>query len=249
MRKFFHALRLFLAACVVTACTPARTGVIGNTLTTNVRPVISITGNSPFSVRSHGRITADGGPTTTTGPAYVTFDYAFFTPDGATPGFAYAAIARIQNENGWAFQPPAPFTGAFSSSDTTLGGFAWSVQLLRVPSAGDWASGVWEDLGGGGTDAWLAKRWIAHLNGGTRAIMEYREPWPETIPALSTDVTLLASGAADAILRFNARADTVFSVAKKGGDFTGERPKPAPSSRIALNVPRLVGALITLDHN
>ena len=78
MQAFFRCIRLLFATLVVAACTPARTGVIGDTLTTNVKPFISITGLAPLRVSAHGRqwlgaATNQMGTTVT-----VSFDYAVF---------------------------------------------------------------------------------------------------------------------------------------------------------------------------
>lgn len=250
MRRLFQSLRLLLAACLLTACTPARTGVIGNTLTTNVKPEISITGQDPLVIRASGRLRPNSGMATTSDSADFTFDYAFFTESNAEKRFAYAAIVRIDNEGQWLFQPPARFDGAFGVSERMVGGFQWSIQLLRVSSDKDWASGVWSDVNGGAPasetpEFWLAKRWITHLNSATRAVMEYREPWPGNLAVLGQDTVLVSDSAAAILQQFDARAEAAFLVEKKRGEFDKNAPQPqATKPRIPINIAKLVGTII-----
>ena len=250
MRRFFQSLRLLLAACVLTACTPARTGVIGNTLTTNVKSSISITGQDSLVVRAHGRLYPDSGPTRTTRTATLSFDYAFFTSEARSDCFAYAAIVRIDDDKGWIFRPPARFPGAFSVADVSFGGFQWSEQILRSPAENDWPAAVWEELGGEKHDFWLAKRWVAHLDGTTRAIMEYREPWPVAMTFLSADTVVFTGQSGEALAAFIKRADAAFAVEQKGGDFGKKAPEQRPAATsVQVSAPNLVGIVDPVDHN
>ena len=250
MRHLFQSLRLLLAACLLTACTPARTGIIGNTLTTNVKPGISITGQSGLTVESHGRMRPRSAATTTTAIADFTVDYAFFTDADDAGRFAYAAIVRIDAEKQWYFQPPRPFDEAFQVSDSTEGGFHWSAQLLRVASDKDWANGLWMDMGGDSPTHWLAKRWVTHLNDTTRAIMEYREPWPEGMNTLPTNTLLLTESAAATLQAFIARADAAFLAEKKLGEFNkSEQPAKATTPRVPMDIARMAGTIIDRHNN
>ncbi|SBV94946.1 exported hypothetical protein [uncultured delta proteobacterium] len=250
MRRFFHSLRLLLAACILTACTPARTGVIGNTLTTNVKPEISITGQAPLTIQASGRLRPNSGMATISDSADFTFDYAFFMANTAEQRFAYAAIVRIDNEGRWLFQPPARFDGAFAVNDRIIGGFQWSIQLLRVSSDKDWGSAVWSDVNGGAPasgmpEFWLAKRWITHLNSTTRAVMEYREPWPGNLAVLGADTVIVSDSTAAILQQFDARADAAFLVEKKRGEFDTNTPQPQTSKpRVPVNMAKLVGTVI-----
>lgn len=255
MRRFFQSFRLLLAACLLTACTPARTGVIGNTLTTNVKPEISITGQAPLAVRASGRLRPNSGMGAISDSADFTFDYAFFADNNAEQRFAYAAIVRIDNERRWLFQPPARFDGAFAVSDRIVGGFQWSIQLLRISSDKDWASDVWKSLDGdapasGEPEFWLAKRWITHLNDTTRALMEYREPWPGNVAVLGEDTVLLSDSAAATLQQFDARAETAFLVEKKRGEFDANTPQPkAAKPRVPVNIAAMAGTVIDRHDN
>jgi hypothetical protein len=249
MRHIFHTLRLLLAACLLTACTPARTGVIGNTLTTNVKPAISITGQSGLTIQTHGRMRPNSGTTTTSTTADLTLDYAVFTDATDVKRFAYAAIVRIDNEKQWNFQPPTAFDDAFIVSDSAQGGFQWSMQLLRVASDKDWASGVWADTGRDVPEFWLVKRWVAHCNSTTRAIMEYREPWPEGLSLMASKTLILSDSAAALLQNFTARADAAFLVEKKSGEFDTNTPQSkATTPRIPMNIPKTVGTIIDLQN-
>lgn len=249
MRRLFQNFRLLLAACLITACTPARTGVIGNTLTTNVKPEISITGQAPLLLQSSGRLRPNSGMTTTSDSVGFTFDYAFFTDNNAEERFAYAAIVRIDNA-GWLFHPPARFDGAFALNDRNLGDFHWTVQLLRVAGDNDWASGVWEDASKGGVTTgtpkfWLAKRWVAHLDDTARAVMEYREPWPDVLRMLNETMPLLSDSAAAFLQQFEVRADSAFVVEKKRGEFDRNMPQPKTvQSRFPVSIATTVGTIM-----
>ena len=244
MRRFFHMLRLFLAAVLVTACTPSRTGVIGNTLTTNTKPVISITGQAPLVVRAHGRLNPESGPTPGTGTASLFFDYAFFMPTDTARCFAYAAIVRITGDTFWRFQPPTAFPGTFSEAQVHLGGFAWSEQFLRVSETNDWGCALYRENGGTAAEFWLAKRWVAHLNDATRAVMEYREPWPEDL-RLIQGTLIMSDSAAEALTAFSARADAAFMVERKAGDFSGQdKARPGKGTAAVPDIPKLVGEVL-----
>jgi len=250
MRRLFQSLRLLFAACVLTACTPARTGIIGNTLTTNVKPSISITGLNSLTVQAHGRLYPDSGRALTPGASILSFDYAFFTDETQPDCFAYAAIVRISNEERWIFHPPTRFAEAFSTAEVSFGGFQWSEQLLRSSCEKDWPSAVWEELEGKTHKYWLTKRWIAHLDGTTRAVMEYREPWPEAMVFLNANAVVFSEKSGDTLTAFIKRADTAFSVEQKGGDFSKNAlaPRPATTS-VPINVIKLVGEVFPVDHN
>lgn len=250
MRRFFQSLRFLLAACILTACTPARTGVIGNTLTTNVKPSISITGEDSLTVRAHGRLYPSSGPAMAAGTATLSFDYAFFTSAGRPDCFAYAAIVRVTNNEAWMFQPPARFPDAFSVTDVSFGGFQWSEQLLRIPVENDWPTAVLEELGGEKRKYWLAKRWVAHLDGANRAIMEYREPWPDAITLLSADTVVFTGEAGETLNAFIKRADAAFSVEQKGGDFGKNAPESHPAAtRVPVNASKLIGEVFPVNRN
>ena len=225
MQGFFRFIRPLFAACVLAACTPARTGVIGNTLTTNVKPRISITGLAPLGLLSHGRQWTRAATDVTAITAPVTLDYAVFADSrpNAPPSLAHAAIARIEDPGRWRFMPSADSVEAFSASRAKLDGMDFVVQLLREPAADDWAGGVWRESGYAVPEYWLAKRWVAHMDDATRAVMEYREPWPDCLPEFLPGMVMVSESAYQCLNEFVFRADAAFLVERKGGDFkTGE---------------------------
>jgi len=250
MRHIFHTLRLLLAACLFTACTPARTGIIGNTLTTNVKPAISITGQNGLTIQAHGRMRPNSGTTTTATTADLTFDYAVFTDANNAGRFAYAAIVRIDNDKQWNFQPQVTFDNAFIVTSSAKGGFEWSMQMLRVASDKDWASEVWTDMGGDTPEFWLVQRWVAHCNSTTRAVMEYREPWPEGLSLMTSKTLILSDTAATILQHFTDRADAAFLVEKKLGEFDANAPRlKTITPHTPVNIPKMVGTLIDLHNN
>ena len=256
MHRIFKNIRLLFAACLLTACTPARTGVIGNTLTTNVKPAISITGQSSFVVKAHGTLRPETATDNATAREMVVFDYAFFadkTPSETTSAnrFAYAAIARVSTPKAWRFQPPAKADGALSAKTVTIKEVAFFEQILRVASQDDWGSEVWEENGNSVPRYWLAKRWVAHLNDEVRAVMEYREEWPAEMNAVSEDLIILNGNAGKALLAFNKRADAAFSVEKREGDFAGTQTPPSEYSVSSKspNITKLVGEVVTTGND
>jgi len=249
MHSFFRSARVLAATLLLAACTPARTGVINNTLTTNVKPEISITGMAPFSVRNHGRMLVESGPPSGEGTASLAVDYAFFADKDHMDRLAYAAIVRITNDTFWYFQPPAKFDEAFSESRQPLGGYQWSEQLLRIAPEKDWASGAWEDQGGSVPEFWLVKRWVTHLNKSVRAVMEYREPWPAAMRVFSGAI-IVSDDANTALQEFLGRADTAFAVEKKRGEFDNNSPRTTTAkSRIPLNVAKTIGTVIQSNNS
>ena len=254
MHAFFRHLRLFFAACLLTACSPARTGIIGNTLTTNVKPAVSITGASSFTVMAHGKLWPEVSTDIATAREMLSFDFALFADAGImktakqADRFAYAAIIRISGTNAWRFQPTTRSADAFTTGDIVLDGIDWDWQLMRTPSRNDWPSAVWEKNGKDLPQFWLAKRWTAHLNDSVRAVMEYREPWPECIHAVSRDMLIMPGMAGDCLKTFIERADAAFTVEKKRGNF--QSGESAPPSMLALpstppNLTRLVGEVVS----
>lgn len=251
VNRFFKNIRLLLAACLLAACSPARTGVLGNTLTTNVKPPISITGQGTLVVKAHGTLRPDTATDSLTVRESVAFNYAFYA-DGSPPAdapsnrFAYAVIARVSNTKLWRFQPPEKMNGAFSEQTVVLNGIGFSEQLLRVSSEKDWGSGVWRENGRPVPDYWLAKRWVTHLDEGTRAVMEYREEWPDAMSYVSAEMIVLGGSAGEALSAFIKRADAAFLAEKKAGDFN-QAETPPSVYRVPQKDPdvaRLVGEVI-----
>ncbi|MCL1915922.1 MAG: DUF4851 domain-containing protein [Desulfovibrionaceae bacterium] len=227
MQGFFRFIRPLLAALVLAACTPARTGVIGNTLTTNVKPRISITGLAPLGLLSHGSQRFRAATDVTAITAAVTLNFAVFADlrPNAPPSMAHAAIARFEDPARWRFLPSADSLEAFSASRTKLDGMDFVVQLLRTPAADDWTGGLWRDGGYAVPEYWLVKRWVAHLDDAARAVMEYREPWPDCLPEFLPGVVMVSESAYQCLNEFVTRADAAFLVERKGGDFkSGEAP-------------------------
>lgn len=252
MRRFFHSVRVVLTACLLTACAPARTGVIGNTLTTNVKPYISITALPPFSVLAHGTLRPETETDRMGSREMTIFNYAVYADADAHSGpvsrFAYAAITRLEHANIWRFQPPTPSGAALYAGNTSMDGIAFTHQVLRVGD--DWGSRIWRENGRETPEYWIAKRWTAFMNDGIMAVMEYREPWPEALTPLSPNLTVISGPAGEALLTFSRRADAVFMVEKKGGTFDKNSPTPPQ----VLTVPRdpdiaaLVGEVVTTGH-
>ena len=252
MSPFFRNMCLLFAAVLPAACSEARTEVVGNTLATNVKPYISITGAAPLVVQGHGRLWPLVATDTTSAGATASFDYALYadTDNGPVTRYAYAAITRLSQPKGWRFTPQSSrFDGAFSVSNRS----GWNEQLLRVPREGDWSSDIWKSNGRAVPEYWLAKRVVTNMTDAVRVVMEYREPWPDVIDVVSLDIVSLRGAGAEELRAFIARADAAFVVEKKKGAFTsGVR---APQATLVVtqtqipDYPKLVGAVVAIADN
>ncbi|MDL2272470.1 DUF4851 domain-containing protein [Desulfovibrio sp. OttesenSCG-928-I05] len=211
--------RLLLAFCLLTAgalcaCSPARTGTVGNTLTTNTRPQISMTANTPLQRADSGTLwVAAKNSGHSMNPPMVEFSYALFADSAASQGgpvtvSAHALLMRLPDSRLWRFSPDSwpqfqtlPF-GASASGD-----LLWPARLLRVPAEGDWISEMWKTNGREVPEFWLAKRWADTLGETAKGIMEYREPWPDGL-----DETMMFGESAELVAAFIKRADAAFSM-------------------------------------
>ncbi len=249
MPEFFKRFRLLLPALLLAACSPARTGLIGNTLTTNVRPLISITAQPPLTPLAHGRLHASGYGPAKNDPVALSFDFALFAdpeveartgsaePGAAVERFSLAAILRI-TEQSLQFQPKGQKAyNAFSISKVRLNGIDWTEELLRISSGGDWAAAVWRENGRAVPEFWLTKRWTAHLADRTIAVMEYREAWPACLAPISRDVLIQNDPGGTCLQDFLNRADAAFRADRSGGDFKGEVKTPPSSLRLPREMP------------
>lgn len=227
MHPFFRNLCLVFAAFLPATCSSAKTEVIGNTLTTNVKPYISITGAAPLSVQGHGRLIPDVGSATSSIKASVQFDYAIYadSESGAVGKYGYAAIVRLRDANLWRFLPQSEYSKSGGAFHLAHKG-EWTEQLLRVNAdSKDWSSAVWTANNREIPQVWLAKRWSQNLNETIRVVMEYREPWPDDLGEDPVNLPTAEGGAE--LAAFVARADKAFSAEKKAGDFKAGIPTPA----------------------
>lgn len=231
MKTLFHLLAVFSASLLLAACSPARTGVVNGTLTTNVRPAVSISANAPFVLADSGRLWLSPVTNAVPGLADASFDYAVYTDPSVSPAsrFAYAAIIRLQDMETWNFTPQRSLPGAFGAKQRTAriahGGFMYT---LHVPSGhadaalgGDWASDLLAANGVTPPSAWIAKRWVYDVDRGARAIAEYREPWPADLDVPEEDLLLVGSEDLEFLRDFERRALAAFSMTADIGDFPG----------------------------
>ncbi len=219
---------LAAALALLAACSPVRTGVTGNTLTTNASPSASVTANAPFALAGHGRLWVTPASDAMGNSTSASFDYAIYT-DAATPparGFAYAAIIRLTDKENWFFEPQTwKLPGAlYMRSESGPIGLAWTTQVLSVPSAyDDWISDLWRTNKQDVPETWIAKRWIASMDDGMRVLVEYREAWPQCAEEFTPGLPLTSKE--DMCLRdFGKRADAVFTVAPGATDLGAAAP-------------------------
>lgn len=250
MRRLLISICL-LATGALCACTAARTGTVGNTLTTNTRPQVSLTANAPLQRASSGTLWVVGtNSARSMNPPMVELSYALFAqgaPDqnGPVTASAHAFIMRLPDEN-WHFSPDSwphfqvlPFGGTASA-----GNLPWPGRLLRVPAEGDWISDMWKANGRDVPEFWLAKRWAETLGETAKGVMEYREPWPEGL-----DETMVFGKGAEQLAEFVKRADAAFTMTT---EYTG-LPETAPANSLTLpalqpDTLRLVGDIDATDR-
>ena len=78
-------------------------------------------------------------------------------------------------------------------------------------------------------------------------MLEYREPWPDSLPELSRGAVLINEAAALRLREFMARADAAFLVERKAGTFT--TGNAAPASLLAVpktppDVQKIMGGIV-----
>lgn len=259
MRGLIPSLVAALAALVSCSADAARTGVVGNTLTTNVRPYVSVRLDTAFTLLGAGKTLLAAKTDITTDEAAVWLHYAMFAADagdGPQKRFAWTAVARLETPKAWRFQPGGTFPGAFSANVPGLEpAFAgqWSGSLLRITADGDWTSGVLAENAQAAPNAWLAARWILHLNDATKVLAEYREPWPEDIdPQNMADPRFLRDAALDYFDAFTRRAKAAFTVTKDKGDFKTASETPLPHFALPRSRPvvaQLIGEVVSLGND
>ncbi|MCC8193469.1 MAG: DUF4851 domain-containing protein [Deltaproteobacteria bacterium] len=254
MKTCARILSVFFAGLLLAGCSPARTGVVDNALTTNRRPAVSIKAAAPFSLADCGRVWVAPKTDLFPGAANASFDYALYTDDTASPvsKMAYAAIIRLENPEDWNFVPqgktvPGSFGARKKVESVDREGFIYTV---HVPSAGDWASELLATNGRAVPEAWIAKRWLFSLDSGARGLAEYREPWPADLDVPESDIMLLRASHADFLREFERRAFAAFIFGSEPGDF----PSPPPASKwlaapVLPDVTRLAGPIISVDRS
>lgn len=228
MKPSLRVSIFFLTLSLLVACSPARTGVVDGTLTTNMRPAMEISANTPFVLADSGRVWTQPRTDMMTPVANASFDYAVYTDPAVSPAqrMAYAAIIRLEDRTHWMFLPQgASLPGAFGGRKASpLLGREGDVQNLCVVSEGDWTSDLLTANGTTPPAMWLAKRWVFALDQEVRAMAEYREPWPEGLEKPEVNIALLRDKDAQYIRAFEQRALEVFNFTADSGCFSSSPP-------------------------
>lgn len=254
MKPYARIVVLVAASALLAACSPARTGVVNGTLTTNLRPAISISANAPLALADSGRVWVSPKTHEVLGAATASFDYAVYTDSSASPAakFAYAAIIRLEDMKDWNFVPqgkslPGSFSAKKKVDPQSREG---TLYTLHVPSAGDWASEFLAVNGIPVPGAWIAKRWVFSLDTGFRALAEYREPWPADLEIPDSDIILLRDSQAEFLREFERRAIASFAFDPAAGDFAAAPPAAAwKQSPVLPDVAKLAGEIIYNDRS
>jgi hypothetical protein len=254
MKLHFRTVFLLFAVGALAACSPARTGVINDTLTTTYKPGLAITTNKPLALASSGKIWAPVKGDDIAAISSAIFDYALYVDPTVSPAekFAYAAFIRLEDKARWMFQPQGHgLPGQFGAGKSVLPeGREGKIYTLHVPSQNDWASDVLRENGHTPPEAWLVKLWVYSLDSDARAMAEYREPWPEYFEVPSSDIMLLNDTSADFLRNFEKRAVAAFVFDATSADFSGV-PQSAPAwktPRVDPDAERLVGDIIRITH-
>ena len=253
MKIVMRLILLLAASLLVAACSPARTGVSGNALTTNLSPGIAIEPQSPLQLVDSGRMWVSPKTNLLPGAATASYDYALFADPSIAPSsaFAYGAIIRLENKDRWEFVPqgktlPDSFGGREKITDAGREGFLYT---LHVPSAGDWASELLIANGKSAPEAWVAKRWLFSLDSATRALAEYREPWPAGLDVPDSDILLLHSEQVEFLRAFGQRARAAFRFSPESRAFAGTPPSATwAASPVHPDVSRLAGDVLAVEH-
>lgn len=255
MNTYSRASMVFFVCLLLAACSPARTGVVNGTLTTNVRPAVTIRANAPFVLADSGRIWVSPTTDSLLGAADATFDYAVYRDPALSPAqrFAYASIIRFEDMESWNFVSLGRLPGSFGAiKPVDLVGRGGFIYTLYVPSAGDWASDMLANNGVEPPEAWIAQRWVIDLDKGARALAEYREPWPATMDVPASDILLIGDKDHMFLRNFEQRAIAAFSFSLERGDFTDAAAQSSTWQRSSLHpdVARLAGEIIRIvDHD
>ena len=220
-------MSLFSRCCILAAitvllgaCSPARTGVSGSTLTMNTTPGIRITAAAPFSPTDHGSLWVTPRTDSMTDSPLASFTYAVYANSAQPDAVAYAAIVTLSDAVNWGFTPqPQKLPFSFGPLHPVAEhGLFGSVQNLCIPASSDWASEFLQAKGAKTPGAWLAQRWVYDLGQGIRAIAEYREPKPDWLDASSRDILLVDEKDLTALREFQKRATVVFTASPLSGD-------------------------------
>lgn len=255
MKTYTRMAAILAASVLLAACGGQKTGVLNNTLTTNLKPAITITAHAPFAMMDAGRVWAAPKTDVTPGMADTSFDYAVYASPSVpvSTAFAYAAIIRLDAGDKWEFVPKGNrIQGSFGARKKVApANRDGAVYTLHVPSEGDWASALLTENGHAVPEAWIAKRWMFSLDSSSRAVAEYREPWPAGLDVPEDDIMLLRESHAVFLQEFETRAFAAFSFDTSVGDFGETSPQVSSwkKSPVPPNVERLAGDVIQVDHS
>ena len=212
---------LVLALLGLAACSPARTGVTGNTLTTNIHPPVSMTAGADFALHGSGTlwVNATSMPRLMN-PPLASLGYAVFSrsQSGPVTESAHAFILHLQDAQAWRFAPDSWPLYQSLGSPRSMGedSVTWTSRILRVPARGDWISDAWLAAGREVPEFWIAKRWASLQSDSIKTVLEYREPWPASFESFdSLDLLLGGVEAQQDLQGFLARAGKAFTVSRE----------------------------------
>lgn len=256
MKAYTRVMTIVAASLLLAACNGAKTGVLPDgTLSTNLRPAISIKANAPFVLADAGRLWVSPKTDVLPGSTTASFDYAVYADPSSSSAssFAYAAILKLSDNESWEFVPqgnglPGIFGGRKGEAAVSNG----YIYTLHVPASRDWASEFLAANGVAVPEAWVAKRWLFSLDKDVRALAEYREPWPDGLDAPNgSDLILLGEGQAAFLRDFDRRAVSSFSFAPESDAFEGVSPRVSAWKKAPVlpDIARLMGDVIQRDRS
>jgi len=223
-------------------CAPPLTPVNGNTLYHDAYPNISVSAKAPLQLLDAGKEWSSLQSDSLTLQPLASFTYALYsaTTQGPVTVHAHALIVQPTDINRWLFLlDNYKLLNSLHYSEIARGGHGWNVQLLRVPSEQDWASGMWQANQRSVPEVWLAKRFFATPDKATRVVAEYREPWPSCLKLEAPDLT---GTPAECLAGFLQRADAAFSLNETPIPAApGNPPKLPNKSAIAPDLAAMAG--------
>ena len=230
---------------LMVSCKPVGPGVVGNTLSVASYPSGSITANAPLALAGQGQLWATFETEYMNASPSGQISYALYasTMEGPVARHAHAMVVTLNSSNAWYFQPESskePHVLSFSKKE--INGYTWTIQLMPVPAERDWFSALWQANGRETPERWLAQRYSATPDSGTRLVAEYREPWPPCLDEAEGNPLMVQRSC---IGGFLDRANAAFTLDRVPADL--ENAPPAASAlrvpELRMNTKKLVGEL------
>ncbi|SBV97548.1 exported hypothetical protein [uncultured delta proteobacterium] len=247
-------LALAVACLCLFGCAAAFNGISGSTLVRTDYPRLTVGANPPLILQGYGRQWVSL-PTDYLGlePSGI-MDFAVYgdeggngSGEGAITRHAHAFVVTPSDDRRWYFRPESnkPF-GGLALGRKDIGGYSWTVQVLRVDGEKDWFSAMWRASGRETPPLWLARRFSATPDRAVRVVAEYREPWPECLDPEAADLVFARK---ECLEGFFARSDAAFSLDMHAPEMLEAPSAPSMLAKPAFSpdMKKLAGELMEVD--